>query len=557
MNAFENMKYGLFVHLVAAITPRVDGSVPETADEIAKEFDVTAFAESVKRMGVQYLILTAWHYRMRPLYPSAVTERYRPGNSCSRDLLGEIIDAANERGVSVILYTHPRDGHDLEGRERIDTGWGEGFEEGRPDTPDPAKFDCEKWNGYVLDLYRELAERYGKKIIGFYTDGVGPVRGRDPVMTKNRLIVDYTAIRDIMKSANEDLVMIQNYFGYLFSDDIGMPEAYFRYERKIGFDPARLPAPSGCIAVCPFEGGWWPRQEARGKDARLMKPEDIALYTLFAASSSPAGGVSWASGPYSDGASWPVGVTQTMEEAGRLLETYREYCFDAAPGRAWGALPGDTLSSLGGVFSTASRDKKTEYLFVTGLSGKTVKLSPAADGCLLTDPKVMTGDIAVESFFRTEDGYELTLSGDIGALPAVIAFRRSEATLESEWINDTDKRIRYEGSWKYVHLTEADQSSLGCYDSDMRAASEKGDRAFIAFEGDRVSVYGCARPEGGRAAVFIDGVLSGYADCGGETENRKRLFTSRDLHGGIHTLYLELISDAPFMLDAVRIDRKP
>ena len=72
---FSKMKYGLFVHYVYELSPFSDGRIPNSLEEFADSFDVEAFADSVKAMAVEYVILTAWHYRMRPLYPSAVTER--------------------------------------------------------------------------------------------------------------------------------------------------------------------------------------------------------------------------------------------------------------------------------------------------------------------------------------------------------------------------------------------------------------------------------------------------------------------------------------------------
>ena len=100
MKPYSQMKYGLFVHYVYELARYSDGSAPESIDAFADGFHVEAFADSVQRMGVEYLILTAWHYRMRPLYPSAVTERWRPGNICKRKLSG----GGNLRRAIGIIY---------------------------------------------------------------------------------------------------------------------------------------------------------------------------------------------------------------------------------------------------------------------------------------------------------------------------------------------------------------------------------------------------------------------------------------------------------------------
>lgn len=554
MERFENMKYGVFMHIVTGLTPRADGTVPQSPDELADGFDVPAFADRVAATGAEYAVVTAWHYQMRPLYPSLVTESIRPGNSCWRDLLGEIIDALAARGVATVLYTHPRDGHDLVGAERTATGWGEGFAPGREDVPSPDTFDYEKWNDYVLALYRELAERYAGKIIGFYTDGIGPTHGKSPVMGRNFQVIDYTAIRDIMKSANEDLVMIQNYFGYLFSDDIGMPEGFFGYEANVGFAVDRLPAPADCIALCPF-GGWMPPQAPVAAPPFYMTPRDMALYTLFAVSAAGtgAGGVCYACAPYAEGGVWQPGLIESLQETSRLLAPYAPYFDGTRPSAAYPTLPGDTLGAKNGFFFIGSGDGATEYLYITDRAGDRITLPAPENGAELSAPETVLGDLCVAGFEKTGSGYELRLSGVCGGLPSVIAFRASAPKRVCRRFNDTDRHIRYEGEWKYRLLKREDLLPLGCYESDFHVAEQAGASAFLAFEGDRAAVYANLRPENGSARVYIDGVFSGIAETSDEDSVRRCVFESRALHGGTHTLYLELCGDGPFELDMIRI----
>jgi hypothetical protein len=156
--SFKKRKYGLFVHFVHGISCFSDGSLPENINDTVNSFDANAFAESVKQMGVEYLIFTAWHWRAIPLYPSEVTKKYR-GDICpARDLLGEIIDAVTNRGIDMLLYTHPRDGHDFTPEDMIACGWGRN-ESDTSSNPDTIVFDYEKWNKYTLELYSELLLR--------------------------------------------------------------------------------------------------------------------------------------------------------------------------------------------------------------------------------------------------------------------------------------------------------------------------------------------------------------------------------------------------------------
>lgn len=560
---FEHLKYGLFVHFVAGLSVRSDGTCPQTPDELVQDFDTEAFADQVASMGVQYLILTAWHYKMRPLYPSGVTEKWRPGNSPSRDLLGEIIDAVRARGIHIILYTHPRDGHDFDHDDRLATGWGAGYQEPWTDTPNFANFDYETWNTYIRELYTELAQRYGKKLLGFYTDGMGPYKGKHPHMEQNFQIVDYLMIRDIMKSANPDMVMIQNYFGYLFSDDYAMPEGFFGYEDRSHWKVTGWPAAQKAMALCPFRGGWWPEPVPRGTDVRITSVQNLVQYTLFYASCSNSGGLAWASGPYCEGNLWPVGVRETMTELGSSLARFRESALQAEPSYSYPTISGDTLVKKQFRFFTTSPDGSYEYLHIMNSpENDTVILPKPEDGAQLSSPISLTEGLWVTSFREAQaGGWELTLHGVYDVLDSVIRFSRTchAPSPQVTWLNDTDKRIRYEGNWTYCHLTEDPRTEkcLGCFEHDFHAASRLGDSFFLAFEGDTLEIYGNVRSGAGQALVFLDGIEMERMREQGDPQEceqvRQLLFRSGQLHGGWHTLYVVLAEDRTFEVDAIKI----
>lgn len=74
----KSCRYGFFVHYVACGAVYKDGTRPADIQEAADRFDVPGFVRDIAAMKVDYLIFTAWHFRMMPLYPSAVTEAVRP-----------------------------------------------------------------------------------------------------------------------------------------------------------------------------------------------------------------------------------------------------------------------------------------------------------------------------------------------------------------------------------------------------------------------------------------------------------------------------------------------
>ncbi len=550
---FKKRKYGLFVHFVHGISCRTDGSLPKTVDETVNDFDANAFADLVSSMGVEYLIFTAWHWRAIPLYPSAVTKKYR-GDICPRrDLLGEIIDAVTARGIDMILYTHPRDGHDFSPEDMESCGWGRN-ENASSSTPAKDLFDYKKWNAYTLELYSELLERYGDKLSGIYTDGTGPYSKKSERYESTLQVVDYTMLRNIIKSADPSLFMIQNHFGYLFSDDFEMPEGYFHFETDNIRDTSVIPAARKALAFCPFEGNWWPLEKTpRGKDVRKTSSAELARFAIFNASCTAGGGICFASGPYCCGSLFPVGVAEQMNELGKILRERQDTVLDAFPSRSYPTVSGDTMRDKDFICFTESEDGKYEYLHILKPQAEIV-IPRSADGALLSCPTSLCDTLAIESF---ENGV-LSLSGEFDEIDSVIRFERHEPQkhTECEWINDSDKRLRYDGAWRYTHLRQNAEThtALGSYESDFHVSSAKGDTVFTYFDGSIVEIYGNKRQANGGALVYIDGVFAGELYEHSEIpENRSLLFSSINLYGGTHTLYIVTESDAPFELDAIKI----
>ena len=232
----------------------------------------------------------------------------------------------------MILYTHPRDGHDFSPEDMIACGWGKNENE-TSSAPDKDTFDNKKWNEYTLSLYAEVMERYGNKLSGIYTDGTGPFSKKSERYENTLQVIDYTKLRNIIKSADPSLYMIQNHFGYLFSDDYEMPEGYFHFETDNIRDTSVIPAAKKTLAFCPFEGNWWPMQNTpRGKDVRRTSAEELARFAIFNASCTSGGGICFASGPYCCGSLFPVGVAEQMKEIGAILRK-RQLLY--APLPAW------------------------------------------------------------------------------------------------------------------------------------------------------------------------------------------------------------------------------
>jgi autotransporter-associated beta strand protein len=355
MQNFQKMKYGLFVHYVwggTAYTATVnsDGSTPAGLDDLADRFDAAQFANDLASMKVEYVIFTAWHANMNCLWPSPKMNRWLPGHASRRDVLRDMITAVRAKGIRVLLYTHPSDGHDLTAAEQLTTGWG-------------PTFDYAKWNNFINDIYGDLIFRYGNDIEGVYIDEHGG----------NEKYVDYARLRKTIKAGNTNLIMLQNYYGSTYSCDLGDKEI-----NALPMDGNIWPAPDVPSATF-ISSAWW-ASKPKGQYALRFSPETIFRYTVLNSGiSSMSGGPAWAAGIYS-GYGWEDGVLQTMQTVAGYLRPIARSVTNTYASTSYVTGPGATIQSLRWGVATKSTDDRCEYLHVLKPpTGKTLVLPPPTD----------------------------------------------------------------------------------------------------------------------------------------------------------------------------------
>src|ERR1022692_5138752 len=352
---FQKMKYGFFVHYVwggtaysATVNP--DGSVPAGLDELADRFDAARFADDLHSMEVEYVLFTAWHANMNCLWPSPKMNHWLPGHASRRDVLRDMITAVRAKGIRVLLYTHPSDGHDLTAAEQSATGWG-------------PTFDYAKWNDFINDIYGDLISRYGNDIEGIYIDEHGG----------NATYVDYARLRQTVKGGNTNLLMLQNYYGSIYSCDLGDKEV-----NALSTDGNLWPAPDVPSATF-ISSAWWASKPS-GQFSLRFSPESIFRYTVLNAGiSSMSGGPAWAAGNYS-GHGWEDGVLQTMQRVASYLRPIARSVTNTYASTSYVTVPGATIQSLSWGVATKSTDDRYEYLHVLKPpTGKSLVLPPPAD----------------------------------------------------------------------------------------------------------------------------------------------------------------------------------
>jgi autotransporter-associated beta strand protein len=383
---FKKMKYGFFVHYVwggtayrATINP--DGSSPAGLDDLADHFDAARFADDLHSMGVEYIIFTAWHANMNCLWPSEKMNHWLPGHASRRDVLRDMITAVKARGIRVLLYTHPRDGHDLTPVEQKATGWG-------------PTFDYAKWNNFINDIYGDLIARYGKDIEGVYIDEHGG----------NSKYVDYNRLRTTIKAANTNLIMLQNFYGSIYNCDLGDKEI-----NALPMDGNIWPAPDVPSATY-ISANWW-ASKPKGQLSLRFSPETIFRYTVLNAGvKSMAGGPAWAAGIYC-GNGWEDGILQTMQLVGNYLRPVACSVTNTYASTSYVTSPGTTIESLSWGVATKSTDDRYEYLHVLKPpTGKTLLLPSPADHKRFDSARLLANKQKV-ALSQSNYGVSLTLLG--------------------------------------------------------------------------------------------------------------------------------------------------
>lgn len=155
---FKDAGYGLMFQWTNRATPLTGNSVKEWEEKV-NDFDVAAFADMVEETGAAYVIWSiTWgqQYISAPLF---ALDRLIDGRTSSRDMLGEMADLLNKKGIKLIFYYHY--GYDC--YHSIDSSWMQsagGYKEDKADLYQN-----------ISSILSELGTRYESKLSGWWFDG--------------------------------------------------------------------------------------------------------------------------------------------------------------------------------------------------------------------------------------------------------------------------------------------------------------------------------------------------------------------------------------------------
>ena len=382
--AFRQMKHGIFIHNVYGLTGWPDDRKTATLDEFANAFDVKTFADQMAGMGVEYVYFTAWHKAMYLLGPNKAMEKWLPGHTAKRDLVGEIADALHAKKIKLVIYAHPNDFHDLtkEEQERI------GFKMASPD-------QNKLVNNLINEVFADMCMRYGKKtnVLGFWWDSWGGNGG----------CIDMPRLRaTVLKNFPGAITLSQNYnpkfIDFLSIEGGGPPsvDAMAAYKNNLTFFTL---------------GDWWSaNRNSSWYHGRPLSPEAMYRFLLLNVGTGAPGGMCWAMSPLADGKTWP-GDNQPLkviQACGQQIAPLRPTICNVLPSRNWLLPPNTTWPKAPAFVAARSQSNKSEFIHIIKppaerfidlpkpvesfsgarmyLSKKPVAISPQGDGLRLTLP---------------------------------------------------------------------------------------------------------------------------------------------------------------------------
>ena len=380
----QQAKVGLFVHYVfrqtkgntARYTPmNIEGRKPRDLNELADAFDPKKLADFAEAMGAEYVIFTAFHAGMNMLYPSQVMGEILPEKVSKRDVIRELQDAMDAKGIPLMLYWHPTDSHDLSREEfnRITAKY--------PDFGD-----------FVLKLMQETTARYGDRIAGYWFDAPSGKYSKTSVPHFKAMILKETPNAVIWANFNRrDLCNVTTKECPRPSPDLNTDN----WETKT-------------TQMCMLPGvGWW----AKPKGKIIIDARGMFRYTVRLAGTKGQtnGGAAWSDGPYGDN-TWGSGVAENLAEMGSMLKARREAIYGTKPSTSYVTEPNTVQTGTWGV-ATDAADGKAVYLHVLNPpNGSTLEIARTTDGRVFSKAALLDGrEVGLKP---TDQGYTLSLPSE-------------------------------------------------------------------------------------------------------------------------------------------------
>lgn len=423
-NNWSKQKYGVFVHYGyggtgeygCQITPYINGVYPQNVDETADNFDVQGFVNDIDAMSPEYLIFTAWHCGMYPLYPSAKMDEWLGEGHCSkRDVLQELLDACDAKGIDVYFYIQPSEAHDFSPTEQAAVGYVNRYTK------------TTIYNNFINEVIAELTERYKTQFKGYWFD-----KGLSYGCTDRPRIGE--TVRAIMPNA----ALIANTYANESADygsvETKLPNHTFEvlggYPNVENYGEETWPAYERSVSF--VEDRSW---AAEPGNIRYTSLQMYKYNVLQAGVNEEGGGVSWAYGPYpTTPISYNNGLLSAMTGLGTLIDEVGESIKNTVSSNSWPTAEGTRIQELTWGIATRSADGNYEYLHVLKApSGQTLTIPAPADGKEYTAAiNLRTGNVCEISQTANELTITLNPSDSWDAVDAVFRLSSDIVTSSSD-----------------------------------------------------------------------------------------------------------------------------
>lgn len=394
---FAHARVGLFTHYTYPTYAEGKGNnyggtvysgddlrTASSVEEAAALFDGDKFAEAAHDLGAEYVVFTAAHAGFNLLFPSKTMQETGCTHKCAEksDVIQKLLDGLGKYGIPLVLYLPPNDEHDIVDEDLKKMGWYQNT---------PARME------FLKRLIREIYDRYGNGIAGFWFDQCGPERSvcdyvrecnPDAVVFINTGVTANTKLHP-----NSDFIVSEYYGSIEGCDSDTLPVHYSQVNRQIG--------------------NWYAVGGKAPTDAR-----NLYRYTVrtIAVEGQYNCGIAWSCGPYLN-QTWEDGVRDLLTALGDLIRAH-EGIYGTVPGRSYVEAPNALLEKDMWGVSTETPDGSIVYLHV---------LNRPADG-ILRLPEAADGKIFREAWYgsnklvlaRTETGYTVELPEEDDGIDTVI-----------------------------------------------------------------------------------------------------------------------------------------
>jgi hypothetical protein len=179
-------KYGIFMHyqyrILLNYSVMTNPKFPEPNQMTASEwnrfvdgFDVKGFANQMAQAKVGWVLFglddAYFGWMCAPNKAFSEFTGYAPGDKCTRrDLIMDVTDALNKKGIKVIIYYAGLNGYMMD--SKVVAGLKDDAAlRGVLGEKIPPKAECRKRR---VDIFREFADRYKNKIAGWWFDIIEP-----------------------------------------------------------------------------------------------------------------------------------------------------------------------------------------------------------------------------------------------------------------------------------------------------------------------------------------------------------------------------------------------